>query len=156
MRPTLVVSFWRCAARCGRRYAADGELAPSAIVFINLTELAPAKPFSPPRSYRALTGVAWLCDHDQSMWVLDGTRYKGGDKRDDQQHAPAGPGSQLRCSTLGPLLPTSLRCLSMLVSVRAAHMQVNGAFRFEQTSETQYGPDCTWTGGQSPFRPGPR
>ena len=46
------------------------------------------------------------------------------------------PGSQLRCSTLGPLLPTSLRCLSMLVSVRAAQMQVNGAFRFEQASET--------------------
>jgi hypothetical protein len=91
MRATLVVSFWRCAARCGRRYAADGELAPSAIVFINLTELAPAKPFSPPRSYRALTGVAWPCDHDQSMWVLDGTRCKGGDKRDDQQHAPGLP-----------------------------------------------------------------
>ena len=40
---------------------------------------------------RALTGVAWLCDHDQSMWVLDGTRCEGGDGRDTPQHAPGLP-----------------------------------------------------------------
>lgn len=44
--------------------------------------------------------------------------------------------SRLRCAYLCPLLPTSRRCLSMWASVRMAQIQVTGAFRFEQASET--------------------